>query len=278
MKLRVILTTVVSALLLLAAIAAGLNAVFTVTSVRVSFSTLSSVGRSDAAALQEELNAFAGKSSVFLDLDEVRATVEKYPAFRLTSIKKDLPQTLELSVVERSETYAFRRENGSYAVLDSDGIYLYEKDSAENRVAGDNITITFLAWEYGEEGATANPYYPLSAGGDARAEGEYFEQMMTVFTEFTAVLPDIRMNVCSIEYGKYASDVDYFYITMREGVTLWIDTPGNYTAEKARAAIQKYCSLTDRERTYGEISASDLGAAESVTAVWNPESLHSESA
>ena len=80
MKKRAILTTVVAFLLLVAVIAAGLNAVFTVTYVNARFLTYTEEGETAARELKEDLNEYLGKSTTFLDLEEVRR--ERVPRFR----------------------------------------------------------------------------------------------------------------------------------------------------------------------------------------------------
>ena len=56
MNKRIIAVSICSLLLLLAAIAAGLNAIFSVTSVKVNFSVFSEEARKEAKSLQEELD------------------------------------------------------------------------------------------------------------------------------------------------------------------------------------------------------------------------------
>ena len=68
MKKRSILTTVIAFVLLVAVIAAGLNAIFTVTYVRANFRTYTERGAAAAEELKEELNGYVNRSSVFLDL------------------------------------------------------------------------------------------------------------------------------------------------------------------------------------------------------------------
>ena len=58
MKKRSILTTVVAFLLLAAVVAAGLNAVFTVTYVNADFVTYTQEGEQEAQQLKEQLNGY----------------------------------------------------------------------------------------------------------------------------------------------------------------------------------------------------------------------------
>ena len=106
MKHKFVLATAVAVILLAAAAAAGLNAVFSVTAVRVEVTAFSSAAKQDALALQEDVNAFVGASTVFLDTEEVRAAAERYPYFCVEAVEKQYPQPVVLTVREREERFA----------------------------------------------------------------------------------------------------------------------------------------------------------------------------
>lgn len=229
MKTRVILTTVVSFVLLLLVVLAGLNAVYTVTSVRANFQTYSEEGESDAVKLQKELDSFVNKSTVFLDLDKVKKTVEEYPCFRLEEAKKKYPDKLELKITERQEAFVCALEEGKYAVLDDAGEYLYEKDTDANRTDGEkNILLTGFAFSF-QNGV----------------EGEYYKEFAETLSVFRALLKGVRSNVLSMELIRNTTmpQYDRFEIRMREGVLIEIRNPQKKTAEKARLAIERYLSV-----------------------------------
>ena len=92
--------------------AAGLNAIFTVTHVKTEFTTYSEEGREEARTLRERLDGFVGKSTTFLDLEDISAIVEEYPFFRLEALEKQYPTTVYVRVSERKETFAVLREDG----------------------------------------------------------------------------------------------------------------------------------------------------------------------
>lgn len=237
---KILLTTAIGLILLIAVVAAALNAVFTVTDVKVRFSTLSEDGIADSYAIQAELEEkFVGSSTTFLDLDEVKEIVGKYPAFRLDDLKKDFPRTLSLSLTERKETYAFFR-NGRYVVLDEEGLFLCEKDQNVNRRLGENVLL---------EG------FQLAVGGaGTQASGEYFKEILTIGNVFAQKLDDIRANLTSIRLmptdnaieGKY-----FFRLHLKEGVYVDVYDPEHLTEGKAMAVLDKYLSLSDAERLYG---------------------------
>lgn len=249
MKKKAILTSIVAFILLAAVVIAGLNAIFTVSGVRSSFSVYSKEGESDAQALQEKLDGFVGKSLTFLDLGEVEDTVKEYPYFRIEEIEKNYPDKVEVSLRERREVFAYLTQEGRYAVLDDEVSFIHEKDSIKNRVSGDNIELLGFHFSFAEEEV-----------------GDYYTQLKEVYREFQAVLGEVRANLVSIDL-VYPTDatqtrLHYFRLTTREGVRLIIEDPLNSAGEKARLAVELYAGageheegayLEDAEKVGGEL-------------------------
>ncbi len=243
MKKKVILTSIVAFVLLAAAIAAGLNAVFTVTHVRAEFVTVSEEGRADAAELREKLDAFIGKSTTFLNTEEVREVVESYPCFKLKQIEKQYPTTIYLSVTERKEAYVLAQKNGKYAVFDEEGKYLYEKTTTQNRASGENIVLNGF----------------LLSNQNGALGGTYAKEIKSVFSAFCERLGEVRANVISISLVSPTSNRvnDFFRVRMREGVVIDLSNPQLKTAEKALLALDRYESISDEDRIFGFITVVD---------------------
>ncbi len=247
MKKKVIFTTLVSFLLLLLVVLAGLNAIYTVTSVRANFNTFSSEGEEEARKLQKELDSFVDKSSVFLDMGDVQSVIDEFPCFRLDQAQKRYPDKLELKITERKEAFTYLLDNGKYAVLDEEGEYLYEKSTNDNRISGENIALI------GD--------FKFNGG----EKGEYFEDLIRIYTVLRQVLTEVRANVISFELelngATTTTDIDFIKIQMREGAVLKIENPHVKAAEKARLAIECYAGvgayegkgLTDVQRVKEEI-------------------------
>jgi hypothetical protein len=251
MKKRVIITTVVSFVLLVAVVLAGLNAIFTVTSVRAQFHAYSAEGDREARELQEKLDAFIDSSIVFLELDEVKARVDEYPCFRLESVKKHFPDKLELRITERKEAFAYSADDGTFEILDEQGGYLYRKDANVNRMGGENILLN--GFEFSVE--------------SGEVQGEYFTELVGVFESLRSVLAEVRTNVLSIAlvHGGNAAQNDYIRIFMREGVVIQINNPQERAQEKAMKAISRYAGkgeyegkgLTDKQLVTGVLTVVD---------------------
>ena len=259
-KTKIILTSVVAFLVLLAVIAAGINAVYTVTIVRTDFVVRSTEGMRDAETLQTELDEqFLGKSTTFLKLEDVEETIGKYRNFRIESLQKKFPRAVELTLSEREEEIVFEVGSGQYAVLDADGVFLYEKDSLENRTGGRNVLLENFAFTVAENGTV---------------DGEYFPEVVAVLSVLSEKLNSVRANVLSIRFDSAGADSNKnnhsFLISMREGVAIRIYHPSRYAAEKAVVAVEKYISLSDSERMFGRITALDYGTADEAVATYSP--------
>lgn len=245
---KILLTVFIGLVILGAVLAAALNAVFTVTDVKVNFSTLSEEGIADSYLLQSRLEEqFVGKSTTFLDLEEVTAMVKEYPCFRLEDIHKEYPRTLILSLTERKETYAYARENGAYAILDEEGLYLYEKAENINRRKGENVLLEGFDLIAGDSGTAAS--------------GNYFEEVLQICNIFAEQLDDIRANLRSVRLfpTEHSSAGDYFFrLSFREGVYADIYSPSHLTEDKAMAVLESYLALSDTQKLYGFFDVVDL--------------------
>ena len=247
-KTRVIIVTLVSFLLLVAVVAAGLNAIFTITLVESEFAVCSEAGKRDAEALKAELDGFVGDSTTFLDLDDVAETVEKYPCFRVESVEKQFPKTLKVKVSERKEFFAVKTGE-NYAVLDEEGIYLYDGENT-NRLGGENVVLEGFDIALGKKGS------PVT--------GEYLDEALTMFSVFSELLPGVRANVVSLRLahsiGQSTKENTYFVVTMREGVKIAIANPAENIALKASNAFTDedsgYLYLPDKKKMYGSITVS----------------------
>ena len=226
---KTLIMTGIAVVLLIAVIAAALNAVFTVARVQVDFVRYSEAGLEDSRALQKKLDEkFVGRSTTFLDLEEVTSAVEEFPCFKVEYAQKDYPRTVVLGITERKELLSFRRENGLFAVLDEEGVWLYDKENNLNRLGGENILLDGFGITAEEQGKIAS--------------GDYFDCVLS----FSLMKPD---NALAGEY--------FLRLRMQEGVTVDLYSPTHLAEEKAAAVVMEYDSLSDAERLYGYFDVVD---------------------
>ncbi len=246
---KALIMTSVAFVLLLAVIAAGLNVIFTLTYVDASFSTFSAQGEEEAEKLKKELDGFTGGSTTFLRLSDVRETVNKYPCFRVESIKKKFPKTLEVTVTERAELFAYETADGNYAMIGSDGTCLRTSDENVSRTGGENILLK-------------NFNLDVSIGKQAGGEDErYFAALLDAFKGFGQILNDAKANVrgVSLRIGGNPNNplTSLFVIEMQEGVAIEMNNPLSKVEEKAAKAAEVYYSLGDIAKMYGCITVTE---------------------
>lgn len=247
MKKRTFLTTLIAILLLAAVIAAGLHAVFTVAYIQASFSTCTPEGERAAQQLKEELNTYLGSSTTFLDLEQVRATAESDPRFRVLSVEKQFPSAVSITIEERHAAFAVQTESG-YAIVDDEGVRIDEVASAEDYVL---LTGDFsVAFENGI------------------LSGDYVAELLEIYASFVEALGEPRANLISVslEGSGASARFDRLSIGTREGVEIVVWNPSEQPAQLGAAAVQKYLSLAEAERVRGSIVVQRVSATGEVNA------------
>ena len=243
---KALIMTSIAFVLLLAVVAAGLNVIFTVSYIEASFSTFSEQGDAEAQSLKGELDKFVGKSMTFLKLGEVEKTVEKYPSFRVESVKKKFPKTVEISIQERRELFAYQTEDGHYAIIDSEGMCVRLSDDNVSRTGGENVLLK-------------NFTLPYAVG--QKVDEAYFDALLDAFAGFESYIADVRANVREVTLniaGSASNPLTHlFEIEMQEGVMIEMNNPLSRADEKAKAAMEMYNELGDIEKMYDCIVVSE---------------------
>ena len=253
---KTLIMTSIALVLLLAVVAAGLNVIFTVSYIEASFSTFSDEGEAEAQALKGELDAFVGKSLTFLKLNEVEKTVEKHPSFRVESVKKKFPKTVEISIQERRELFAYQMNDGQFAMIDSEGMCVRLSDDNISRTGGENVLLK-------------NFTLPLTVG--QKVDEKYFDALLIAFAGFEETIADVRANVREVIL-KISGNADnpltnLFEIEMQEGVIVEMINPLSRAREKAQKVMEIYNELGDIDKMYGCITVTESASGE-INAVY----------
>ncbi len=237
MKKRTILTTILAFFLLAAVVAAGMNAVFTVTYVNASFLTYTAEGEAAAQQLKEELDQYLGRSTTFLDLEEVRATAQSNPRFDVISVEKQYPAAVTLEIVERRSAFALANDAGGYDVIDVDG----------NRI-GESVSCSGLIELAGDFSFTIE---------NGKLSGSYAQELLEAYSVMAELLGEPRANILTLSLEDNSATgttmLDRFRIATREGVEITLREPSVRMEEKMRAGLERYLSLSQEERVRGQI-------------------------
>ncbi len=225
----------------------GIASVYRVDSVTLNVSVVSDTAEEEVNRIQSRLEEAYDKKSIFsAEKYDAENVLKDFPYFRLTEFRKSYPNRLIVSVTEDAEVYAVSNENGGYYILGEDGLILGVRESYSNRLDGaENVLLLGLRVS-GEKGSYLD--------GD-----ESLSSLLSLCDEMSKSLDGIRRNVLAVEVIRKTSSVEdaIYKVTMREGVNLYIGNPTQRTEEKARAAIEKYLSLSDLERLTGTIAVSE---------------------
>ena len=136
-------------LIITVAIAFGITVIascimlFSVKKVATEFSVY---GDSDAVEIQKDLETFKGKSLIFLNAADVYKIAEKYPHYEITSVEKEYPNVLKVSVIKRTEVFKVVTAEKSY-VLDGNGYIINDTGVTEYKrnvvpINMDDISVT----------------------------------------------------------------------------------------------------------------------------------------
>lgn len=251
-----LLIIILTALVFLAAAVLGVATVYRVDEVTVYAPVVSDEAKTEAATLKERLlEAYDKQSTLFADQAEADAVAKDFPYLRIVSFKKEYPNRLVFEVREDAEVYAapVPGKDGSYYILNADGVVLGERDDPTNRSTGGRNVIL-----KGTESA------PLTVTGEKGKPLAGDDILPTLFSFAKAVnekLDGIRRNVISIEVVRPASAAEQtlFKLATAEGVVLYVRNPAAKTAEKAARLVEEYAALGDKEKTAGVLLLYDNG-------------------
>lgn len=151
----------------------------------------------------------------------------------LESFEKDYPCTLNVTLKERRETFAFQTPEG-YKVYDEDGGFFRIKDSLKNNIDGaPNVLVSANSEDKIKDVAEVSKYFAKS---------------------FSA----LRVMVDKITVDSTLNDNMQFYLKC--GISVRIVDYSNRAEEKIKVAYAKFVSLSGEEKTSGTIIATLNGS------------------
>ena len=203
----------------------------------------------------DKLEEFNGKNLLFLSLDKVEDSIDDFPYFEITSLKKSFPNVISIEVKERREVYDLVLED-KVATTSSDGFVLKVTDIASwQGETRERIILRTLGLNFEE--VSVGSY--LKCNDDKLVES-VFEMAYSV--QLTDCIKEI-----SIEVEPYLrKDAVFSTYTGTKIVVFDADERGK---DKAIKAFNTYYDKTnDYEKTYGRI---EVFEAESglITVLWS---------
>ena len=236
-----ILVIILTALVLLSGSTLGFSAVYRVRDLTLNLSCVTQEACAEGEKLQKALEEAYEKRSMFTVKEkEANKVLAQYPYFCLSKFEKSYPQRLIITVTENAEIYAVEKEAGKeYLILGSDGTLLEIREDYSNTLNGAaNVLLKGI--------------HVTGTFGEIPTGDDCFITMLTICQSFSEKLDGIRRNVVSVEVIRRVPEL-LFKVTMREGVAIYFNAPGEYTEEKVAKAVLVYQSLQQDEKLTGRI-------------------------
>lgn len=246
MKRKNVLIVILTALIFLSAVALGISGVYRISEVTVYASVVSKEAEEEAAQLKERLTeAYQKKSLLFANESVAEEIFKDFPYFQLKSFEKAPPNRIVVTTTEDAEVYAVKKsdEANAYYILSADGTVLGIRENPDNRL--DDKPNVLL------EGLTAQGEIGQKLSGDAAVL-----PLLATCEMMSQQLEGLRGNVLCATV-MFRSPKMILSFQMKEGVTLYLESPEKLASEKTQSAIDKYLSLSIAEKTHGGIYVSE---------------------
>ncbi len=238
------------------AVVAACVTLFSVKKVSAEFSVY---GDSQAEEIQKDLDLFKGKNMIFLKKSDVYGICDKYPYYEITSVEKEYPNVLKVSVGKRVETFTVAFGGKTY-VLDGEGTVLNdvgETEFPQNVVPIELGDLNVVNGDLGKKIATSDDGLFYSVIKTARAAG------------IIDVVKDIDLRLF-FNGESYEGNAIFHTYT---GVEIRIENIEDDGENKIRAAFNKYETLSDYEKTTYKLIVTKNKTTGEIYADWSEDSV-----
>lgn len=215
----------------------------------------------DYELCMQVLSEYKGKNLLFLNTDEVKERVVAKTGFKVKSVNKNYPFSLEVNLYSDEERFAIVYNDEIY-VLDDDFSVLRKRETLINPADGlSDVLIEFKT----EIQPTVEFKKPL-----VYSDEEVFNSLKTAISCFSSPR-DYLSSVAVIETpekGNYRIEIN-----MRSGLKILVYKAAEKTQEKVLAAISKYNGLNGGDLICGVIESYTLSDSGKVTAVYTRQTV-----
>ena len=248
MRMKTLLTILLTAIVFIAAATLGVTAVYRVSAVTLEVSVVSEEAKTEAELLEKALSSRYKKESMF-SVKEAWAKEEfaHYPYFRMISFKRSYPNRLIITATEDPEVYALENTYQSgYYILGGDGTVLCEREMPFNRTDGKaNVILTGIT---------------VSATLGRVPTETAFVSALAFCRTLDGLFGGLRGNVVSLSLNAPVSAPEYssLKLIMREGATVNVFNPFNGAEKKAESFYSFYKELGASQRLSGRVDVTDF--------------------
>ncbi|MCD8293932.1 MAG: hypothetical protein LUE27_01610 [Clostridia bacterium] len=250
MKYLRVITVVVITFIFLAALAVGIGVIFAVRNINITIESYtygedSETANEEIARYKENfMDLYKGKLINTVSEEDISKNLTDWNCdYTLTSFEKILPCTINITLLERRETYVYDNGDGTYNVYDLDGALIRVADSE-----ADTMNTT---------GDTPSPNVMLSIPDESYVEeaaalGKAFQASFSESFEKGAPIRSTVESIYIVERtSSYAGNNVIFQL--RSGIQVVIYDYEDYLLEKMTAAYSKFVQLDAESKLTGYI-------------------------
>ncbi len=215
-----------------------LSFLFSVKEVKCNYSMVTVSDRYQV--VNEKLSEYENKNLLFVSTSKIKKSLQKDPYIKVKSIKKDFPNKIVVEIEERREMFTIEAEAQKY-ILDENYFVLKAVDKSTQT---EHITLKSNYLNFSDE--------QLKVGKEITDIHNDIivcvNQMLSIFSDWKNILKGIEIN----QNFNEAENVSVWFNT-KQGVKIEVGEALDDGTDKAKLAYEKYCSLSDYEKTKGEI-------------------------
>ncbi len=190
--------------------------------------------------VNEKLSKYESKNLLFVSTSKIKKELQKDPYVKVKSIKKDFPNKIVVEIEERREMFVIETDTQKF-ILDENYFVLKKVDKSTQ---SENITLKLNYSAFNAD--------QLKVGKEITAIQDDIiicvNQMLSIFSDWKNILNGIEVEQVFGESGNYRV---YFYTN--QGVVIEVRKALEDGKTKAQNAYDRYCTLTDYEKTKGKI-------------------------
>ncbi len=248
MKYLRVITVVVVTFIFLAALAIGLGVIFAVKNINVSIQCYTETEEEATTEISlykgTFLDLYKGKliSSVSED-DFAGYLTESNSNYTLSSFEKQLPCTINITLLERRETYVFQGEDGSYNLYDLDGAYIRTAEDEDGimNTTGDTPSPNVMLYLPDES------YVP-----EAASLGRAFHDFFSASFDENAPIRSTVESICIVERTASIAGNNVIF-QLRSGIQVMVYDYEDFLNEKMEAAYEQFKALSAVNKLSGYI-------------------------
>lgn len=209
--------------------------------INITYSESTGEGYEAYARTYENLQNLKGGNIFLLSNGEVESCVSDGSRLNLVSFKKSFPCTLEIEIQERVETF-YSYLDGVCYVYDEEGTLMY----SSSNIAGGTEEGGYVVTETDDLSPNVMLEYDLT-----QAERTFLADSCAVFKQNFGALRGLVKNVYrEITIEKTVNLV----FVLRSGLEIEISSCDSQLEEKIAKAYSNYLSLSDGQKTSGQIA------------------------